>query len=45
MAKRSANEIEQMEEVKVTFVSETSEAKGQKLNMGTIVQGRKSRKS
>ena len=31
MAKRNANEIEQMAEVKVTFVSETSEAKRAKI--------------
>ena len=31
MAKRSANEIEEMEEVKVTFLSETSEAKRTKI--------------
>ena len=31
MAKRSANEIEQIAEVEVTFVSETSEAKRQKI--------------
>ena len=31
MAKRSANEIEQMEEVEVTFLSETSEAKRAKI--------------
>ena len=32
MAKRSANEIEQISEVEVTFVSETSVAKRAKIN-------------
>ena len=31
MAKRSANDIENMEEVKVTFLSETSQAKRAKI--------------